>query len=33
MNIRNMKHVGEQDQERGYEQMSRNDKAGDNGLN
>ena len=32
-NIGNMKRVGEQDQEWGYEQISKNDKAGDNGLN
>ena len=32
-NIGNMKRVGERDQERGYEQINRNDKAGDNGLN
>ena len=33
MNIGNMKRVGERDQEWGYERISRNDKAGDNGLN
>ena len=33
MNIGNMKHVGEQNQEQGYERISRNDKAGDNGPN
>ena len=33
MNIGNMKRVGEQDQERGYEQISINDKVGDNGVN
>ena len=32
-NIGNMKHVGERNQEWGYEQISRNDKAGDNGPN
>ena len=32
-NIGNMKPVGERNQERGYEQISRNDKAGDNGPN
>ena len=32
-NIRNMECVGERDQEQGYEQISRNDKAGDNGPN
>ena len=32
-NIRNMKCVGERNQEWGYERISRNDKAGDNGLN
>ena len=32
-NIGNMKRMGEQDQEWGYEQISRNDKAGDNGPN
>ena len=29
----NMKHVGERDQGRRYEQVHRNDKAGDNGPN
>ena len=33
VNIGNMKHVGEQNQEWGYEQISRNDKAGDNRPN
>ena len=32
-NIGNMKRVGKRNQERGYEQVSRNDEAGDNGLN
>ena len=32
-NIGNMKHVGERNQEWGYERISRNDKAGDNRLN
>ena len=30
---RNMKHVGEWNQGQGYELISRNDKAGNNGLN
>ena len=33
VNIGNMKHVGEWNQEQGYERISRNDKAGNNGLN
>ena len=32
-NIGNMKCMGERNQERGYEQISRNDKAGDNRPN
>ena len=32
-NIGNMKRVGEQNQEWGYEQISRNNKAGDNRPN
>ena len=33
MNIGTMKRMGGQDQEQGYERISRNDKAGDNGPN
>ena len=33
VNIGNMKHVGEWNQEQGYERISRNDKAGNNGPN
>ena len=32
-NIGNMKHVGERNQERGYERISRNDRVGDNRPN
>ena len=31
-NIGHMIHVGEQNQEQGYERVSRNDRAGDNGA-